>query len=236
MFYLRKSNDRGGADYGWLKTQYSFSFSEYYDEQHMGFAYLRVINDDHIAGGGGFPTHPHKNMEIVTYVISGAIAHKDSLGNSNQIKAGEIQRMSAGKGIQHSEFNPLPNEECHLLQIWIMPEENGAVPSYEQTNWVASSRRDQLNLIVAPSVEASTASTLKIYQKAKIWAVSHSETFVANVACSPEKYFWIQMIAGSVSVNGTSLSPGDGLGLAKISELKLHIEKGSEFLLFEMWQ
>lgn len=230
MIYLRKSSERGSADYGWLRTQYSFSFSDYYDENHMGFGYLRVINDDHVAGGGGFPTHPHKNMEIVTYVISGTLEHKDSMGNSTQIRAGEIQRMSAGRGITHSEFNPSATEECHLLQIWVMPALNGTTPSYEQTNWVANSKRDQLNLIVAPS-----GGALKIHQNCRIWAVSHSEKFSATRPDSSGKYYWLQLIRGSVSANGNSLSDGDGLGLSEISELSLTIESGSEFLLFEMW-
>ena len=235
MMYLRPANERGQADMGWLKTRYSFSFADYMDPDHMGFGYLRVINDDWIAPATGFPTHSHRNMEIVTYVISGVIAHEDSLGTKNQIKAGEIQRMTAGTRISHSEKNPSPQENCHLLQIWILPQEQGLTPSYEQCNWIQASRNDQLNMIVAPMGSAGD-TLLRIHQNIKIWAVSDAKTFKHSVSEAQDKAYWIQMIKGHVTVQGQKLSEGDGLGISQEESFELEIEQGSEFLFFEMWQ
>ena len=235
MMYLRPANERGQADMGWLKTRYSFSFADYMDPDHMGFGYLRVINDDWIAPATGFPTHSHRNMEIVTYVISGVIAHEDSLGTKNQIKAGEIQRMTAGTRISHSEKNPSPQENCHLLQIWILPQEQGLTPSYEQCNWIQASRNDQLNMIVAPMGSAGD-TLLRIHQNIKIWAVSDAKTFKHSVSEAQDKAYWIQMIKGHVTVQGQKLSEGDGLRISQEESFELEIEQGSEFLFFEMWQ
>jgi hypothetical protein len=235
MKYLRPANERGQADMGWLKTRYSFSFADYMDPEHMGFGYLRVINDDWIAAATGFPTHSHRNMEIVTYVISGTIAHEDSLGSKNQIKAGEIQRMTAGTRISHSEKNPSAQENCHLLQIWILPQEQGLTPSYEQCNWIQASRKDQLNLIVAP-MGSEGDSLLRIHQNAKIWAVSDSLAFKHKVTDASNKAYWIQIIRGCVIVDRQKLTEGDGLGLSQLASFELEIEQGSEFLFFDMWE
>jgi len=224
MITLRPSKDRGHANHGWLDTYHTFSFNTYYDEKHMGFRSLRVINEDRVAGGGGFPTHPHRDMEIVTYVLEGALEHRDSLGTGSVIRPGEIQRMSAGSGIRHSEFNQSKSDPVHLLQIWITPEKNGLKPEYEQKKVPA-----EWSLIAAPE---GGENAVTIHQDAKIWAGRINGGLTHELA--PGRHAWVQVTRGSIELNGKKLAAGDGAAVSDESKLELKASSPAEALLFDL--
>lgn len=231
MITLRKSADRGHADYGWLDTHYTFSFADYYDPAHMGFRGLRVINEDIVAPGGGFPTHGHRDMEIVTYVLSGAIEHKDSLGSGEVLRPGELQRMSAGRGVQHSEFNPSRTVPLHLLQIWILPERSGTNPEYEQKPIPETERRNKLGLLAA---REPTGSALTIHADATIYGSLLDKDKTVTHELSPGRHAWLQLARGKVRLNGLDLSAGDGASVSNEAKLSITALEPSEFLLFDL--
>ncbi|EOV8089900.1 pirin family protein [Providencia huaxiensis] len=228
MIYLRKANERGHANHGWLDSWHTFSFSSYYDEQFMGFSALRVINEDFIAAGQGFGTHPHKDMEILTYVLNGAVEHKDSMGNMEQIPAGEFQIMSAGTGIRHSEYNPSNEEELHLYQIWIIPERTGIEPRYEQKRFDS---KDGKQLVLSPDARDGA---LKVYQDMELWrwALPANKTHTHRIA--DKRVVWIQVVKGDVEVNGQKATTSDGLAIWQETELSIKASEDSEILLFDL--
>ncbi len=245
---LRKASDRGYFDHGWLKTWHSFSFGGYYDPQHMGFRSLRVINEDEIAGGTGFPEHPHRNMEILTYVISGAIEHTDSAGNRSIIGAGEVQRMSAGSLIVHSEANASATEPLHLLQIWIQPHTNGLQPGYEQKSFEVAANPGQWQLIASPD---GREGSLTIHQHAFMRAVRLKPGQSAPLSIEEGRAAWVQVVKGSVSIDGQALGgtngiapdaenqvdlgAGDGVGIWKNQTHELQAgESGAELIWFDL--
>lgn len=228
---IRKSEDRGAANFGWLDTKYSFSFSNYYDPKFMGFGPLRVINDDRIAGGGGFPTHPHDNMEIVTYVLEGALEHKDSLGNGSVIAAGDVQRMSAGTGIRHSEYNPSETQGVHLLQIWIQPDKKGYEPSYEQKNF---NREDKIGKLRLVASNEGRDGSVKINQKLDLYASIFTDGDEISHKIRNDQGVWLQIAKGGLILNDIELSEGDGVAIWEEGEFTLKAKGESEFLLFEI--
>jgi redox-sensitive bicupin YhaK (pirin superfamily) len=231
MITVRKSEERGQANYGWLDTKYTFSFSGYYDPQHMNFRMLRVINDDKVAGGGGFPSHDHADMEIITYVTSGALEHSDSMGNGSVIERGDVQRMSAGSGITHSEFNHSPKTPVKLLQIWIFPEKRGIVPSYEQKHFTDDAKRNRLIEIVSGS---PVNGTMKIYQDATMYASILETGHTVTHTLAPKRHAWVQIISGTVSISGVELKAGDGAAISDETSLALTATDTAEFLLFDL--
>ncbi len=230
MITVRKSNDRGHAEHGWLKGFHTFSFADYQDPAHLKFRTLRVINEDWISPARGFGMHPHRNMEILTYVISGAIEHKDSLGSGEILRPGEIQRMTAGKGILHSEMNPSETEEVHLLQIWITPEKAGLPPSYEQKK-VPAGVNGALTLI--GSRDARDGS-VKIHQDVEVYAGKLKAGSKTVYPLKVERFGWIQVVTGVVKVNGVKLETGDGASAADEKSLEIAVEKDAELLLFDL--
>lgn len=230
-YLVRKSAERGQADHGWLKAKHSFSFGHYYDPQIMGFRALRVINEDRIAGGGGFPTHPHDNMEIVTYILDGALEHRDSLGNGAVIRPGEAQRMSAGTGIRHSEFNASESEGVHLLQIWLLPNQRGIAPGYEQKTLPAvAAGESRLDVIAAPDAGAGAVTI-------------HSDASITRAVLAPggqlsapigRGHAWVQVARGQATVDGHALEQGDGLAVKDAAALALASDTGAELLLFDL--
>ncbi|MFT7664915.1 MAG: redox-sensitive bicupin YhaK (pirin superfamily) [Planctomycetota bacterium] len=229
MIRLRKANERGRADYGWLVAQHSFSFANYYDPDHMGFRGLRVLNEDRIAPGTGFPKHSHRDMEILTYVISGRLEHKDSMGNGAVIEAGEFQMMSAGKGVSHSEANPSSNEETHLLQIWLQANELGLVPGYVQKRFDDS--QNQLRQVASPTGQAGA---MKIHQDVEIYSAVLDAGRAVEHSLEKGRHAWIQVISGELTVNGESLLAGDSAAASEVSTLQLNASDGAEFLLFDL--
>jgi redox-sensitive bicupin YhaK (pirin superfamily) len=228
MFEIRKADQRGHADHGWLDTHHTFSFADYYDPKFMGFRALRVINDDRVAAGAGFGTHAHRDMEIVTWVLEGALAHRDSMGNGGVIRPGDAQRMSAGTGVRHSEMNGSESEEVHFLQIWILPERAGIAPGYEQKHFVESERRGRLRLIASPDARDGS---VKLHQDVSIYnAVLGGETVKHSFAAG--RYGWLHVATGSVSANGQSLSAGDGVAIADLAEVI--ITGHGEVMLFDL--
>ncbi len=230
MLEIRPSNERGGGDYGWLKTHHTFSFDHYRDPNWMGFRSLRVINEDFVAPSGGFPTHPHRDMEIITYVLEGALAHKDSLGNGSIIHPGDGQRLSAGTGVRHSEANPSPKEPVHLLQIWILPDRHGHTPGYEQKSFSDEEKRGRFRLIASPDgVEGSVT----IHQDAKLYVSLLSSGQQVEHELAAGRFGWLQVAKGAVELNGKALKQGDG---AATDEPKLAIKasEDSEILLFDL--
>jgi len=223
MITLRKAQDRGQADLGWLKSQHTFSFSSYYDPEHMGISSLRVINDDRVAPGAGFDTHGHKDMEIISYVISGTIAHKDSFGNIKTLPAGEFQLMSAGKGIYHSEFNASNTEPLHFLQIWIHPDTLGIDAGYQQKAFEQSS---PLTAVVTPNGENGT---LKVQQDATLYRLVLSEgekVTMARTAEQASRHLYVQLIEGTLDINGTTLTAGDGAHLTQLASVDFTATSG----------
>ncbi|MEZ5627490.1 MAG: pirin family protein [Rhodocyclaceae bacterium] len=228
---IRKADDRGHARFGWLNARHTFSFGEYYDPAHMGFGPLRVINDDRIAPGGGFPTHPHADMEILTYVIDGALAHKDSLGNGSTIRPGEIQYMRAGTGIRHSEFNPSASEPLRLLQIWVLPAERGTPPGYGQQRIDALPVKNGLRLIASGD---GRDGSVRIGQDVDLYAATLDGADTAALSIAPGRLGWVQVARGSVTLNGERLHEGDGAALADETQLQLSDGDGAELLVFDM--
>jgi redox-sensitive bicupin YhaK (pirin superfamily) len=232
MLTLRKAEERGRANFGWLDSRHSFSFGHYYDPDHMGFGPLRVINDDRVAPAGGFPTHPHGDMEIVSYVLEGGLAHKDSLGTGSVIKPGDVQRMSAGTGIRHSEFNASKTEPVHFLQIWILPERPGLDPSYEQKTFLPEEKRGRLRLVGSRD---GREGSVKIHQDVDLYATLLGDGESVSHALKPGRKAWVQVAKGTASLNGEQLYPGDGVGVDEPGNLELAgTSEDAEILLFDM--
>ena len=231
MLTIRRRNERGGGDHGWLKTQHSFSFSDYWDDKWMGFRSLRVINEDWVAPNSGFPTHPHRDMEIITYVLSGKLEHKDSLGTGSVILPGDGQRMSAGRGIRHSEFNPSKTEKVHLLQIWIQPDQAGHEPGYEQKSFPEAEKRGRLRLIASRD---GAEGSVKINQDAKLFVTLLSPGDEVKHALGAKRYAWLQVAKGEVELNGQKLHQGDGAAISDENALTIKGIKDAEVLLFDL--
>ena len=231
MITIRPSKQRGGGDYGWLNTRHSFSFDTFHDPKFMGFRSLRVINEDIVQPGHGFPMHPHRDMEIITYLLEGALEHKDSLGTGSVIRAGDGQRMSAGKGIRHSEKNPSQTDPAHLLQIWILPERPGLEPSYEQKTFPAEEKRGKLRLIAAPSGEDGSVS---IHQDAKLYVSLLEPGQEVSHQLGKGRHAWLQIAKGAVELNGNSLTQGDGAAISNEQKLTVKGRESAEILLFDL--
>ncbi|HEY4067263.1 MAG TPA: pirin family protein [Burkholderiaceae bacterium] len=238
MITIRKSSDRGLADHGWLKSFHSFSFADYHDPKHMGFGNLRVINEDRIAPGTGFGTHGHRDMEIVSYVLSGELAHKDSMGNGVEgakvdgvIKPGDVQRMSAGRGVRHSEFNHAPNDTTHFLQIWIEPSERGIDASYEQKHFDAASKSGALRLVASPD---GRDGSVTIHADASIYAGLFDGEQKIERALDPKRKTYVHLVRGSATVNGQALQAGDALRFENESQLAIDHGDQAEVLVFDL--
>lgn len=231
MIQIRPGNERGGGDYGWLNTHHAFSFDQYRDPRWMGFRSVRVINEDVVAPGGAFPMHPHRDMEIVTYVLEGALAHKDNMGNGAIIHPGDGQRMSAGTGVRHSEANPSPTEAVHFLQIWISPDRKGHDPSYEQKSFAESERRGRLCLIA--SADGAEGSVI-IHQDAKLYAALLDSGNLVEYGIAAGRFAWLQIARGAVALNGQSLNQGDGAAISDEQKLTIQASAASEILLFDL--
>ncbi len=234
MIQVRRSGERGHFNHGWLNTYHTFSFGEYYDPKFMGFRSLRVINEDFIEPGMGFGTHGHRDMEIITYVLEGELAHKDSMGNGSSIVPGEVQRMSAGTGVRHSEFNHSKADRVHMLQIWIMPEKDGIKPSYEQKFFADEEKRGKFRLIASPGGDDTS---VQINQDAQIYAALLKDGEKAEHDFKPNRYGWIHVARGEVKVNGETLSAGDGAALSNEARVTVNGSGGgqeAEVLLFDM--
>jgi redox-sensitive bicupin YhaK (pirin superfamily) len=231
MMTKRASLERGHADHGWLKSFHSFSFAGYYDPAHMGFGNLRVINEDVIAPGRGFGTHGHRDMEIISYVLSGELAHRDSMGNVVAIPPGDVQRMSAGSGVQHSEFNHAPDEKTHLLQIWIEPDVRGISPGYEQKTFPELDKRGRLRLVASP--DAADGSVL-IHADARLYAGLFDGDESATLAINPQRKAYVHLVRGQLDVNGQTLEAGDALALQSQTQLTLARGRSAEVLVFDL--
>ncbi len=231
MLQIRRAADRGHANHGWLDTNHTFSFGSYYHPEHMGFRSLRVMNEDRVAPGQGFGTHEHRDMEIVSYVLEGALEHKDSMGNGQVLKPGEFQRISAGTGITHSEFNPSTNHTTHFYQIWLLPESKGIRPSYEQKTLDATGRRNRLQLVASPDAEGGS---LVVHQDARVYLASlDSESQVAHLL-EDGRYAWLQVLRGAVQLQGQSLETSDGAAISDESELLIRSDDDAEVMLFDL--
>lgn len=232
MITIRKSEARGKANYGWLDTNYSFSFANYYDPNFMGFGSLRVVNEDKIQAGKGFDTHGHRDMEIITYLLEGQLAHKDSMGNGSIIRAGEVQRMSAGKGILHSEYNASSTDSVHLLQIWIQPETKGLSPSYEQKQFSDQEKYGKLRLVASRD---GRENSVTVHQDVNLYSTLLNQNDTVAYEIADDRCVWMQMIKGSILLNNWSLSSGDGAAIVKEKSLIFQGNNPeSEFLLFDM--
>jgi len=231
MITIRKSQERGYADHGWLKSYHSFSFAGYYDEKHMGFGNLRVINEDRIAPGTGFGTHGHKDMEIISYVLQGNLAHKDSMGNVKGIPPGDVQRMSAGTGVQHSEFNHAQGQETHFLQIWIEPNVSGIAPGYEQKTFSTGEKRGKLRLVASND---GADGSVTVHADAKIYAGLFDGDETAALTLNPERKTYVQLVSGGLEVNGQLLAQGDAVLLQQEKQLQLTKGQGAEILVFDL--
>ena len=231
MLNIRKSQDRGYADHGWLKSFHSFSFAGYFDSDHMGWGNLRVINEDRIAPGTGFGTHGHKDMEIISYVVSGALGHKDSIGTGASIPPGDVQRMSAGLGIQHSEFNHAPKDETHFFQIWIEPNVKGIAPSYEQKTFTSPEKQGQLRLVASPD---GAAGSVTIHADARLYSGLLDGAQATTLTLNPARKAYVHVVRGVVSVNGHALQGGDAAKLAGEAVLNLADAQDAEVLVFDL--
>jgi redox-sensitive bicupin YhaK (pirin superfamily) len=233
MIQIRKAAERGHFDHGWLDTYHTFSFSRYYDPRHMGFRALRVINEDRVSPGKGFGTHPHENMEIVTYVLEGGLAHRDSLGTGSVIRPGELQRMTAGTGITHSEANPSPVVPVHLYQIWLLPDREGLEPSYEQKAFPVAERTNRWRLVASPE---GADGSLTIRQDARIFLATLEPDREAFHTLPEGRHAWVQVLRGTVELNGGMLSAGDGAAVSAESGLAIRggALSGSEVMLFDL--
>lgn len=229
MITIRKSEDRGHFDFGWLDTYHTFSFDQYYDAAHVHFRSLRVINEDRVQPAHGFPTHSHRDMEIITYILSGALEHRDSMGNGSVIRPGDVQRMSAGTGVSHSEFNPSDTEPVHLLQIWILPERHGLPPSYEEKNF--SEQRGRLRLIASSD---GHQGSVKIHQDAQVYAAVLDAGQTLFHAVDENRSAWLQVARGTIRLNEVELKQGDGAAVRGESELRITAHDQAEVLLFDL--
>ncbi|RAW96544.1 MULTISPECIES: pirin family protein [unclassified Photorhabdus] len=228
MIHLRKASDRGHADHGWLTSWHTFSFASYYDTNFMNFSALRVINEDFIKAGQGFGTHPHKDMEILTYVLSGAVEHQDSIGNKERVPAGEFQIMSAGTGIRHSEYNPNSDSQLHLYQIWIIPSKTGLTPRYEQRRFDDVQGRQ---LVLSPDAQDGS---MKVFQDMTLWRWVLKDHETTEYVTEKSRYIWIQVIRGEVTVNGVKATTSDGLAIRDEVNFQLSTSSDSEILLFDL--
>lgn len=232
MIKIRRDKERGGGNFGWLDTKYTFSFNNYYDPKFMGFRNLRVINEDYVQPGEGFGTHGHADMEIITYVIEGALAHKDSTGGEETLRPHEVQRMTAGTGIRHSEFNPSDTKRVHLYQIWIMPEENGLTPGYEQTYFPPEEKKGKLKLVAS---RAGIDGSVKINQDVLLYSSILAKDETVSLELAENRYGWIQVVKGKLEINGETLNASDGAAISdeRLIEIK-SLEDETEFLLFDL--
>jgi redox-sensitive bicupin YhaK (pirin superfamily) len=231
MITIRKSDERGRANHGWLDTHFTFSFADYLDPEHVQFRTLRVMNDDRVAGGGGFPAHPHRDMEIVTYVLEGALEHRDSMGNGSVVKPGDIQYMSAGTGVTHSEFNASKTEPVHLYQIWMMPDKRGHKPAYDQKNFSEAEKRGKLRLLASPD---GRQGSVKIRQDNDLYATVLGAGDSVKHALKPERYAYVQVARGRVNLNGRPLETGDGAAISGEKSVELTGVQEAEVLLFDL--
>jgi len=231
MLKVRKSQERGYADHGWLRSFHSFSFAGYYDPAYMGWGNLRVINEDRVAAGAGFGTHGHRDMEIISYVLSGELAHKDSMGNVESIPPGDVQRMSAGRGVMHSEFNHKPDQTTHFLQIWIEPNVRGIAPGYEQKAFADAEKRGRLRLVASP--DGAEGSVL-VHADARLYAGLLDGEEKADLALDPERKSYVHLVKGELEVNGTKLATGDAALIERESQLTLGAGKNAEVLVFDL--
>ena len=230
MLTLRKANNRGHANHGWLDSYHTFSFANYYDPAHMGFRDLRVINDDRIAGGGGFAPHSHRDMEIITYVIEGELEHQDSMGNRAVIRPGEVQRMTAGTGVTHSEYNASKTDAVHLLQIWVLPERSNLAPGYEQKFYPSEEKQGQLRLVAS---QDGRDGSVTVRQDLSLYAtvLNAGEKVTHEIR---DRHFWVQMVRGSAIVNGEPLAAGDAVAIESEPRLELIGQENAEILVFDL--
>jgi redox-sensitive bicupin YhaK (pirin superfamily) len=235
MLKIRRSQDRGKADHGWLKSRFTFSFADYYDPGQMGFRVLRVINDDHIAAGQGFGPHAHRDMEILTYVLEGKVLHRDNTGNRYVLGPNEVQTMSAGSGIVHSEFNASQTEELHLFQIWILPDTEDLKPGYQQIAFDPAEKKGSLRLLAAPENSGGQPMTI-IHQNARVYVAQLESKQSVNYSLAPGRYAWLQLMTGDIVVNGKSMREGDGAAIEAERELSVSGAgaSGGELLLFDL--
>jgi redox-sensitive bicupin YhaK (pirin superfamily) len=231
MIQVRKSNERGHADHGWLDSHHTFSFADYYDPAAMGFRALRVINEDRVAPAQGFGTHGHRDMEILSYVLDGGLAHKDSSGGGGVIRPGDVQRMSAGTGVMHSEFNASRTDPVHFLQIWLVPDRRGIAPGYEQKTFPPEQRQGQLRLIASPD---AADGSLKIHQDARVYTTLLGKGDSVTHALAPGRHAWVQVARGKIRLGDVTLSAGDGAAISEESSLRLTADEPSEVLLFDL--
>ena len=231
MITIRRSNERGGGDFGWLNTHHTFSFDQYHDPRFMGFRSLRVINEDWVQGGHGFPMHPHRDMEIITYLLDGSLEHKDSMGNGSVIRPGDGQRMSAGTGVRHSEANASKTDAAHLLQIWILPDRSGHKPGYEQKSFPESEKRGKFRQIAGPDGKDGSVT---IHQDAKLYVTLLEPGQEVKHELEAGRYAWVQVAKGSIELNGEKLSQGDGAAVSEEPQLVVKGTTDSEVLLFDL--
>jgi redox-sensitive bicupin YhaK (pirin superfamily) len=228
MIEIRRSEERGHNELSWLNSRFTFSFDQYYDPEHTQFRSLRVMNEDVIAPGGGFPTHPHRDMEILTWILEGALEHRDNTGGRGVIRPGELQHMTAGRGVLHSEFNPSPKDPVHLLQIWLLPERKGLDPSYEQLAFPDAELRGKFNLVAGP------VAPVTIHQDANLYIARLDKGAEASHSIAAERHVWVQVVRGAVRLNGTELKAGDGAAVSNESEVRVEAREPSEVLLFDL--
>ena len=231
MIQIRRADDRGYADHGWLRSYHSFSFADYFDPEHVEFGPLRVINEDRVVPGAGFSTHGHRDMEIISYVLEGALAHKDSTGTSSVIRPGDVQRMSAGRGVLHSEFNGSQSEPVHFLQIWIQPDVRGIDPGYEQKHFTDADKRGRLRLVASPD---GADGSVRIHQDARVYAGRFDGAERAELALSAGRRAYVHVARGQVRVNGELLSTGDALKLTDVANVAITDGSGAEVLVFDL--
>jgi len=231
MITVRRADDRGHADHGWLDTHHTFSFASYYDPSHMGFRSLRVINDDTVAAGRGFGTHGHADMEIISYVLEGALEHRDSMGTGSVIRPGDVQRMSAGTGVRHSEFNPSATEPVHFLQIWLMPDEEGVEPGYEEKTFSTEEKRGRLRLIASTD---GRDGSVKIHADANVYATVLASGDRVELAIEPDRGVWVHVARGTARLGDTTLEAGDGVALEGETSVALEGEADAEIIVFDL--
>ncbi|HVQ38633.1 MAG TPA: pirin family protein [Pyrinomonadaceae bacterium] len=231
MIKIRRAEQRGHFDFGWLNTYHTFSFGDYYDPSHMGFRSLRVINEDVVQRGRGFPRHGHRDMEIFTYILKGALQHRDSMGNGSIIRPGDVQRMSAGTGVTHSESNASPDEPVHLLQIWILPAEEGITPGYEEKRFPEDEKRNKLRLIISPD---AAEGSVTIHQDARVYAAVLEPGQEVTHALETGRHAWLQVAGGSVKLNEVQLKQGDGAAVSQEATVAVAAEEPAEILLFDL--
>ncbi|MCU0700084.1 MAG: pirin family protein [Myxococcaceae bacterium] len=231
MMNIRKAEARGGANHGWLDTKHTFSFANYYDERHMGFRSLRVINEDRVIPGAGFGTHPHRDMEIISYVLAGGLAHKDSMGTGSVIQPGDVQRMSAGTGVFHSEFNASKVDPVHFLQIWLLPDELGVAPGYEQKTFAASDKQGRLKLVASPDGQDGS---VRIHSSTRLYAGLFRKGERSELPLAKDRHAWVHVARGEVQLNGQTLKAGDGAALSNEGLVKVEGVSDGEVLVFDL--